>query len=119
MDPVLYFAARSLTDQLPRSHEFLSGTVRCLAQVLSCALVFAPVFFAGIIFALAFRDSQRPDIDLGSNIAGIILGGLSENLSLATGFNSLLVVAILFYLLSALLGSRRPALPLPSPPCAL
>ncbi len=94
----------------------LSGASRA---VLSCALVFAPVFFAGIIFALAFRDSQRPDIDLGSNIAGIILGGLSENLSLATGFNSLLVVAILFYLLSALLGSRRPALPLPSPPCAL
>jgi hypothetical protein len=44
--------------------------------VLSCALVFAPVFFAGIIFALAFRDSQRPDIDLGSNIAGGHPGGI-------------------------------------------
>ena len=86
----------------------LSGVARA---VLSCALVFAPVFFAGIIFALAFRDSQRPDIDLGSNIAGIILGGLSENLSLATGFNSLLLIAILFYLLSALLAPRTSTVP--------
>ncbi len=87
----------------------LSGLARA---VLACTLVFAPVLFAGIIFALAFRDSQRPDIALGSNIAGIILGGLSENLSLATGFNSLLLVAILFYLLSALVASRRPASPI-------
>ena len=74
--------------------------------ILSCAAVFAPVFFAGIIFALAFRDSQRPDIDMGSNIAGIILGGLSENLSLATGFSSLVLIAILFYVLSAVLAPR-------------
>jgi len=94
----------------------LSGVARA---VLSCALVFAPVFFAGIIFALAFRDSQRPDIDLGSNIVGIMLGGLSENLSLATGFNSLLLIAILFYLLSALLAPRRPANAVPNPAFAL
>ncbi len=94
----------------------LSGAAR---GVLSCTLVFAPVFFAGIIFALAFRDSQRPDIDLGSNIAGIILGGLTENLSLATGFNSLLLVAILFYALSAILASRRPAVPGLNPGFAL
>jgi hypothetical protein len=79
--------------------------------VLACTLVFAPVFFAGIIFALAFRDSQRPDIDLGSNIVGIILGGISENLSLATGFNSLLLVAIVFYVLSALLAPRTSIVP--------
>jgi SAM-dependent methyltransferase len=81
----------------------LSGAAR---MVLACALVFAPVFFAGIIFALAFRDSRRPDIDLGSNIIGVMLGGLSENLSLATGFNSLLLLAILYYVLSALLRPR-------------
>jgi hypothetical protein len=81
----------------------LSGVSRA---VLACTLVFAPVFFAGIIFALAFRDSHRLDIDLGSNIAGVILGGVSENLSLATGFNSLLLLAILFYILSAVPSSR-------------
>ena len=35
-------------------------------------------------------SSAQPDVDFGSNIAGIILGGLSENLSLVVGFNHLL-----------------------------
>jgi SAM-dependent methyltransferase len=89
----------------------LSGVSRA---VLACTLVFAPVFFAGIIFALAFRYSRRPDVDLGSNIAGVILGGVSENLSLAMGFNSLLLLAILFYMLSALPAPRTSTVAAPS-----
>jgi hypothetical protein len=73
--------------------------------IVSCAVVFLPVFFAGVIFATAFRSSTRPDVDFGSNIAGIILGGLSEYLSLIVGFNHLLWIAIGYYVLSALLGS--------------
>jgi SAM-dependent methyltransferase len=76
--------------------------------VVSCAVVFAPVFFAGIIFATAFRDSESPDIALGSNIGGAILGGLSENLSLLIGFNNLCVLALLFYGVSALTLRRKP-----------
>jgi hypothetical protein len=72
--------------------------------------VYLPVFFAGVIFATAFRSSARPDVDFGSNIGGIILGGLSEYLSLIVGFDHLLWVAIGYYALSWLLGSRaRPA----------
>jgi len=74
--------------------------------VVSCAVVFLPVFFAGVIFATAFRSSTRPDVDFGSNIAGIILGGLSEYLSLVLGFNHLLWLAIGYYVLSALLSPR-------------
>jgi SAM-dependent methyltransferase len=74
--------------------------------VASCAVVFLPVFFAGVIFATAFRSSTRPDVDFGSNIAGIILGGLSENLSLVLGFDHLLWVAMGYYLLSAVLRPR-------------
>ena len=55
-------------------------------------MVFVPVFFAGVIFATVFRDSRQPDVDFGSNVAGIILGGLSEQLSLVLGFNYLLLV---------------------------
>ncbi len=69
--------------------------------LLSSILVFSPVFFAGVIFSSLFRQSTNPGGDMGSNVAGIILGGLSENLSLMLGFNHLLFVAILFYLLSA------------------
>ena len=74
--------------------------------------MFVPVFFAGVIFATSFRDSRQPDVDFGSNIGGVILGGLAENLALMVGFNHLLLVAIGFYLLSAILVPRlRTAIP--------
>jgi SAM-dependent methyltransferase len=72
--------------------------------VASCAVVLVPIFFAGIIFGAAFRDSHHPDVDFGSNIAGAVLGGLSEYFSLMVGFNHLLVIAVAFYLLSAVCG---------------
>src|SRR4051812_30089395 len=69
----------------------------------SCLVVFIPVFFAGVIFAAVFRESRRPDVDFGSNVAGIVLGGLSEQLSLVVGFNYLVVVAVGYYLVSLVL----------------
>jgi SAM-dependent methyltransferase len=68
--------------------------------IVSCAVVFVPVFFAGVVFSATFARSQRPGADFGSNVAGIILGGLSEQLSLVAGFNALLLLAIAYYLLS-------------------
>jgi spermidine synthase len=89
----------------------LPGASRVVA---SCALIFVPVFFAGIIFAAAFRDSSRPDVDFGSNIGGVILGGLSEYFSLIVGFKSLLFIAIAFYILSALLRPKGRAISAPA-----
>jgi len=83
----------------------LPGTERVVG---SCAVVFVPIFFAGIVFGTLFRDSTQPDIDFGSNIAGAIFGGLCESLSLIIGFNYLLGFAILCYLLSAV-ARRSPA----------
>jgi SAM-dependent methyltransferase len=83
----------------------LPGALRI---VVSCAVVFVPVFFAGVIFGTAFRDAESPDIALGSNIGGAILGGLSENLTLLIGFNNLLILALAYYALSAV-SLRRPA----------
>jgi hypothetical protein len=79
--------------------------------IVSCALVFVPVFFAGVIFAAAFRESRQPDVDFGWNIGGVILGGLSEYFSLIIGFKNLLGIAIAFYILSAVLRSRTRAVP--------
>jgi len=76
--------------------------------VVSCLTTFIPIFFAGVIFGTLFRASTQPDVDYGSNIAGAVLGGLAESLSLLVGFNYLLAIALAFYLLSAWL--RRPAL---------
>jgi spermidine synthase len=82
----------------------LPTTARVLA---SCALISAPIFFAGVIFATSLRGSPHPDLDLGSNIGGVVLGGLSEYLTLVVGFRGLLLVACGYYLLSALLAPRR------------
>jgi SAM-dependent methyltransferase len=76
----------------------------------SCAVIFVPIFFAGIVFGTLFRDSSQPNIDFGSNIAGAIMGGLSESLTLMIGFNYLLVTAFIFYLLS---GVVRPSVSVP------
>jgi SAM-dependent methyltransferase len=101
---VLLIAALAINALVPMTVFLaLPGSLRV---VVSCAVVFVPIFFAGIVFATLFRDSRQPDVDLGSNIGGVILGGLSENLSLSVGFNGLLLVAIGFYLLSAVLAPR-------------
>ncbi len=83
-----------------------------MKTIVSCGVVYIPIFFAGVIFAAVFRDSKQPDVDFGSNVAGIILGGLSEYLSLVVGFNHLLLLAIGYYGLSAVFRARvgfRPA----------
>ena len=76
----------------------------------SCTVVFVPIFFAGIVFGTLFRDSSQPDVDFGSNIAGAVLGGLCESLSLVFGFNRLLVIAVVCYLLSIIPNRTLPAL---------
>jgi hypothetical protein len=48
------------------------------------------MFFAGIIFARSFRDEPYPDAAFGSNIAGSVVGGLSETFSTLLGFRYLL-----------------------------
>ena len=98
--------AALLVNALVPMNVFLS--LPSVARIIaSCLVVFVPVFFAGVIFASAFRESRQPDVDFGSNVAGIILGGLSEHLSLVLGFNYLLVVAAGYYLLSVALRPRR------------
>lgn len=77
--------------------------------VLACLVVFAPVAFAGVMFAKAFRDSPYPEAALGANVAGILLGGMSEYGVLVLGFDWLLLVAVLFYMLAAYAAPRTVA----------
>lgn len=79
----------------------LPGAARTVA---SCAVIFVPIFFAGVIFATAFSRSIRPDQDMGANIMGVVLGGLSEYLSMMVGFNWLILLAMGYYFLSAALA---------------
>lgn len=88
-------------------HVFLSGGV-LWRYVVPCALALGPMFFAGVIFARSFRDTADPDQAFGSNIAGSVVGGLSESFSMLTGFRYLLVLAMLFYMFSALAPALGP-----------
>ncbi len=101
---VLLIAALLVNAYVPMS-AFLSlpGITKVAA---SCGVVFVPIFFSGVIFAATFRDSRHPDVDFGSNIAGVILGGLCENLSLVIGFSHLTLVAAAIYALSWCLRPR-------------
>lgn len=85
---------------------FLTGGLFWRYAVPS-ALALGPMFFAGVIFARTFRDCADPDMAFGSNIAGSVLGGLGESFSMLLGFRYLLLLAIGFYLLSALMSARR------------
>jgi SAM-dependent methyltransferase len=88
---------------------FLSGDI-FTRYVVPCALALGPMFFAGVIFARLFRDSGDPDMAFASNIAGSLVGGLSETFSMLLGFRYLLLLAIAFYLLSAMMTEvRKPA----------
>jgi SAM-dependent methyltransferase len=75
----------------------------------SCLLVFAPILFAAVIFAVSFSRTQQADRAFGFNIAGAMLGGLAEYSSMLLGFRYLELVALGFYLLSALWLSGAPA----------
>jgi hypothetical protein len=80
------------------------GLDRPLQVLASCALVFVPILFAGVIFATSFRRTEQPDLAFGWNIAGAMVGGLAEYGSMLLGFQHLVLVAIAFYVLSALLS---------------
>jgi hypothetical protein len=87
--------------------DFFLGMNRVVQIGGSCLLVFAPILFAGVIFAVSFRRSGEPDRAFGANIAGAMAGGLAEYTSMLIGFQYLVLVGLAFYGLSAAL-QRKP-----------
>jgi hypothetical protein len=85
---------------------FLSGGI-IWRYVVPCVLALGPMFFAGVIFARSFRDEVNPDQAFGFNIAGSVVGGLTESFSTLLGFRHLLILAICFYVLSVWMPSVR------------
>jgi spermidine synthase len=86
--------------------DFFLGMNRSIQVLGSCLLVFTPILFAGVIFAASFKRTTAPDRAFGVNIAGAMMGGLAEYSSMLLGFQYVVLVAILFYALSAI-GLRR------------
>ncbi len=84
---------------------FLADSV-VLRMAKSMAALCGPILFAGVIFASSFGRAPSPDAAFGANIAGVVLGGLLEYLSLIFGYRFLIVIAAGLYALS-LVGARR------------
>jgi SAM-dependent methyltransferase len=76
------------------------GLPRTSQVLLSLLLTFAPVLFAGVIFAVSFSRSTAPDRDFGANVAGAMAGGLLENTSMLLGFRYLTLVVAALYAVS-------------------
>ena len=81
--------------------DFFLGMHRSIQILGSCLLVFAPILFAGIIFADSFKRTANPDRAFGINIAGAMVGGLAEYSSMLLGFQYVALVALMFYVVSA------------------
>jgi len=72
------------------------------AKLILCS----PAYFAGIIFARSYGAAGFDSNALGSNILGALCGGVVESLSFWTGIRSLVLVALVFYVLSALVNEK-------------
>ena len=66
-----------------------------------------PLFFSGIIFITLLRDAEEKSSALASNLIGSAAGGLFEVFSFLWGIQSLLILALIFYLISIPLVWRR------------
>ncbi len=85
------------------------GLSRGLQVAGSCLLAFAPILFAGIVFGVSFSHAVDPERAFGANIAGAMFGGLAEYSSMLLGFQFVVLVAVAFYLCSAISASYAPA----------
>ena len=84
----------------------MSFSSRLAESVFYGALVFSPVFVAGLLFSRSFRDSPSAAADFGANLFGAMIGGVAEYLSLVAGYRFLLILVAGCYLLAVAFDSR-------------
>lgn len=61
----------------------------------------SPMFLAGLVFATTFANARSGSAALASNLLGAVVGGTAEYLSLAYGIRFLNLLALAFYVGSA------------------
>ncbi len=102
---ILLFASLAANYFIPL--EVFLGKSWFVENLLSSLLLFVPITFAGVIFANSFRKSQRAALDYGSNLLGIIVGGIVEYTSLVYGYNALILFAAAMYAVSLVALPRQ------------
>jgi SAM-dependent methyltransferase len=71
---------------------------RAAESIFYALLVFSPILCAGLLFGSAIARSTSLPRDYGINLLGAMVGGVSEYLSLITGYGALLLVIGLCYI---------------------
>jgi hypothetical protein len=79
---------------------------RVVESMFYAALVFSPIFCAGLLFGSAIAQSPSLPRDYGTNLLGAMVGGVGEYLSLVTGFSALLAVIALCYVTAVAVRRR-------------
>jgi len=90
------------------SAALLSIEAAPLRYLAGIVLVFAPIFFANLIFSREFRDVEASTRAFGWNLLGAVAGGGLEYLSLLVGQRNLLwIVAACYLIVGTLLYMER------------
>jgi hypothetical protein len=71
-----------------------------LAIGIAAFLLTIPIFFAGIVYSILFKQAEVPSLALSSNLLGAILGGFSEYFSMLVGNRMIALLALLLYFLA-------------------
>ena len=96
-DAVLRRAVGVARRQRGRAARCVPRTVaRACRSPARALLAFTPVLFAGVVFAMSFRHAVDADRAFGANVAGAMVGGLSEYSSMLLGFQYVVLVALAF-----------------------
>jgi hypothetical protein len=77
--------------------------------LVGCALAFAPVYLANLIFSQKFKEADSTAPAFAANLLGAIAGGILEYLSLITGYRFLLILVAVLYALAFVTGRRHKA----------
>ena len=82
-----------------------------LRLLAAAALAFLPIYLANVAFAKRFQTSSDSQEAFAINLLGAIVGGCLEYAALVIGYNNLLIVTGLLYLVAFLLIPRNAARP--------
>ncbi len=93
---MLLMGAICVTALVPVRQVLPWGNIAVSGAVLLVVL-FLPVGIANILFADIYSDSERPDIEFGSNILGLVCGACLEYGAIIIGISALSWVALGLY----------------------
>jgi spermidine synthase len=79
---------------------------RTLRLIAASLLTFSPVFFANLLFSIAFKNQRAAELLFGWNLLGATIGGVLEYSSMALGYNALAGVVAFCYLVAFVLLLR-------------